>query len=60
MSGAPASGRARIGMLLQVAGRVLMPVAVLYDLRTGALYSTLILATMGLALLLMGRHLRGA
>ena len=55
-----ATGRARIGLLLQVVGLVLMPVAVVYDFRTGDLYSTLILATMGLALLLMGRHLRAA
>ena len=51
-------GRAWLGLLLQVVGLALFPAAIVYDLSKDDLWSALIIATMGMAFLMMGRNLR--
>ncbi len=48
----------RAGTLLQLTGLILLPVAVVFGLRGGDIFTELLLATGGVALLLMGRSLR--
>jgi hypothetical protein len=47
-------------MLLQVIGLALLPAAVWYGISHDDIYSELVLAAMGVALLMIGRNLRGA
>lgn len=53
-------GRVALGMLLQVVGLALLPAAVWYGISHDDLYSEMILAGMGVALLLIGRNLRAS
>ena len=53
-------GRVALGMLLQVVGLSLLPAAVWYGISHDDLYSEMILAGMGVALLLIGRNLRAS
>ena len=53
-----AGGRAMLGLLLQIVGLALLPAAVFYGLSHDDIWSELVIATMGLALLMMGRNLR--
>ena len=47
-----------LGLLLQIVGLALLPAAVFYGLSHDDIWSELVIATMGLALLMMGRNLR--
>jgi len=58
MRDAAAGGRARLGLLLQVIGLTLLPAAVFYGFQNDDIWSELIIATMGVALVMMGRNLR--
>jgi len=51
-------GRARIGLLLQVVGLALLPAAVFYGFQKNDIWSEIVIATMGVALLMMGKNLR--
>lgn len=53
-------GRVALGMLLQVVGLALLPAAVWYGVSHDDLYSELILAAMGVALIMIGRNLRAS
>ena len=53
-------GRVALGMLLQVVGLALLPAAVWYGISHDDLYSEMILAGMGVALLVIGRNLRAS
>ena len=53
-----AGGRAMLGLLLQIVGLALLPAAVFYGLSHDDIWSELLIATMGLALLMMGRNMR--
>ncbi len=52
------AGRARIGLLLQIVGLALLPAAVFYGLQKNDIWSEIVIATMGVALLMMGKNLR--
>jgi hypothetical protein len=53
-----AGGRAVVGLLLQIVGLALLPAAVFYGLKHDDIWSELVIATMGIALLIMGRNMR--
>jgi hypothetical protein len=55
---AAAGGRARLGLLLQVVGLAFLPAAVFYGFRHDDIWSELIIATMGIALVMIGRNMR--
>ena len=58
MNDASAGGQARLGLLMQIVGLALLPAAVFYGFRNDDIWSELTIATMGIALLMMGKNLR--